>query len=35
MTTTPVRMLDGPITALREREIKLITEIAKSLIQFD
>lgn len=35
MTTTPVRMLDGPITALREREIKLITEIAESLIQFD
>lgn len=35
MTTPTVRMLDGPITALREREIKLITEIAESLIQFD
>ncbi len=35
MTNAPIRMLDGPITALREREIKLINEIAESLIQFD
>ena len=34
MTNAPIRMLDGPITALREREIKLINEIAESLIQF-
>ncbi len=35
MTSPTVTMLDGPITALREREIKLINNIAESLIQFD
>jgi small GTP-binding protein len=35
MTTAPIRMLDGPITTLREREIKLINEIADSLIKVD
>lgn len=35
MTTAPIRMLDGPITTLREREIKLINEIAESLIKVD
>ena len=35
MTTPTVRMLDGPITTLREREIKIITQIAESIIQYD
>lgn len=35
MTSTPFRIMDGPITSLREREIRLINEIAESLVQID
>lgn len=35
MTTPVVNTLDGPITALREREIKLINEIAESMVQYE
>ncbi len=35
MTTPAVNTLDGPITALREREIKLINQIAESMVQYE
>lgn len=35
MTTPVVNTLDGPITALREREIKLINDIAESMVQYE
>jgi len=35
MTAPTVNTLDGPISALREREIKLINDIAESMIQYE
>jgi len=35
MTTPTVNTLDGPIAALREREIKLINDIAESMVQYE